>query len=432
MCDAGGPSSPTCDLPSAGRPFVFLHVKHVCSAPARITELRKNQLVRSFSDVTKSSVDLGQPVVVLFSGGLDSTYLLHRLKQAGATEVHALTVDLGGDEGAADARPIAEQLGVRLHIADARSVFADEFVAPAIGAHAIYLDTHPVSSSLSRPLIARIAVDTAQAVGAKTILHTANRSQNSLRRLNGALELLGFTGHYGSPYDLDPVDRARKMLELRDLGVGAVAERMFSGDSNLWCREFESGSLDDPESHAVPEELYRWTAERGRPGSEYLEIAFQAGVPVGVDGEKMPLTSVVSTLNERVGRHGLGRHTGLEHLADGVKVLEVREAPAAWILMRSHRHLETAALEAELIREKMHIEQLWVREALEGRWYGELRSACQAFLASCSAPVTGTVRWLLSAGRADTTSITAATPRYTRNREDWERSCIEAELSRLS
>jgi len=101
--------------------------------------------------------------------------------------------------------------------------------------------------------------------------------------------------------------------------------------------------------------------------------------------------------------------------------------PAATLLLKTYRHLETATLDAETVREKMHIEQIWVREALEGRWFGELRQASQAFVDSCAARVTGTVRWRLRPGSADTRSIVAASPRYVRSREEWERESIRAD-----
>ncbi|WP_241002939.1 argininosuccinate synthase-related protein [Streptomyces sp. CB01881] len=388
------------------------------------------RLVRSFRDITGGDTDLRRPVVTLFSGGLDSTYLLYRLARAGATDVRAISVGLGGDEQAAQLQRIADKLGVQVQVTDAREEFVDEFVRPAIAAHAVYLDTHPISSSLSRPLIARVAVGAAREHDAQMILHTANRSQNTLRRLNGALELLGFQGRFGSPYDLNPVDREVKIKELQSVGLDEMAERSASGDSNLWCREFESGILDDPEDHVVPESYYRWSARRGvAPAPEHLEIGFRQGIPVAVNGEELPLAEIIERLNWTVGAHGIGRYTGLEHLPGGVKVLEVREMPAARLLMASRRHLETAVLEAESLREKMHVEQVWVREALEGRWFGELRRACDSFIAELVASVTGTVRWRLSARGASTTSIVAASPRYVRNREDWEQASIQAEIS---
>ncbi|MFE4832205.1 argininosuccinate synthase-related protein [Streptomyces sp. NPDC056672] len=387
--------------------------------------------IRSFQDITRSDVDVRRPIVTLFSGGLDSTYLLHRLVQAGATEVHALGVHLGGDEHPEQIRQIADQLGVRLHLVDERAAFMEEFVKPAIAAHGVYLDTHPVSSSLSRPLIARTAVQVARELDAQMILHTANRSQNTLRRLNGALEQLGFQGYFGTPYDLDPVGREMKIKELRAIGLDEMAGRSASGDSNQWCREFESGALDDPENHAVPESYYRWSATRGTPGTEELEVTFRAGTPVALDGRELPLMDIIELLNQTVGAHGLGRYTGLEHVAGGIKVLEVREMPAAWLLLASRRHLETAVLDAESLREKLHVEQIWVREALEGRWFGGLRAACQAFVMELVAPVTGTVRWRLAGSRSSTVSIVVADPKYVRSREDWELAAIRDELSHL-
>ena len=385
-------------------------------------------VVRSFRDLARGAIDLQRPVVTLFSGGLDSSYLLHRLREANAADVHAVSVGVGGDEDAAQMRPIAEALGARLHVIDRRDAFVDEFVRPAIAAHAVYLDTHPISSSLSRPLMARTALEVARRLDAPVILHTANRSQNTLRRLNGTLAGLGFDGWFGSPFDLEPVDREQKIKELRAVGLDQMAERTASGDSNLWCREFESGILDDPENHRIPEEYYRWTAPR-TVEPEDLEIAFRAGVPVAVNGEELALAELIERLNWTAGAHGLGRYTGLEHLPSGVKVLEVREMPAAKILLASRRHLETAVLHAETLREKLHLEQVWVREVLEGRWLGDLRLAAQAFIAETGGPVTGSVRWRLAGARTSTSAIVASDARYVRSREAWEQTSISREIA---
>ncbi|MEW2634986.1 argininosuccinate synthase domain-containing protein [Streptomyces sp. NPDC048389] len=177
----------------------------------------------------------------------------------GIREVHAVSVDIGEDESSAYKRQVAEALGATIHIMDRREEFAGQYVGPAIAAQAVHLGIHPVSSTLSRPLIAKSAVELARALGAQAVLHTADRSQNTLRRLNGALSLLGYEGAFGSAYDLDPVTRDDKPTELRAAGLDLLAGRIVSGDSNLWCREFESGILDDPEMHQVPEEMYTWS-----------------------------------------------------------------------------------------------------------------------------------------------------------------------------
>ncbi|WP_329127572.1 argininosuccinate synthase-related protein [Streptomyces caniferus] len=383
--------------------------------------------IRSFAQL--DALDPARPVVTLFSGGLDSSYLLLKLRERGIREVHAVSVDIGEDESTGYKRQVAQALGAELHVLDKREEFADRYVGKAIAAQAVYLGIHPVSSTLSRPLIAQAAVELAGRLGAQAVLHTANRSQNTLRRLNGALDLLGYDGPYGSPYDLTPVDRDRKHEELREAGVDLLVGRMVSGDSNLWCREFESGILDDPEDHAVPEDMYRWSTVRADAAPSRLTVTFEAGLPVAVDGRPLPLTRLIGELNQRAGAYGLGRYSGLEHLDHGEKVLEIREMPAASLLLRSYRHVESACLGAELIREKQQLEQVWVREALEGRWFGELRLAAQHFIDACAARTSGSVTWELRLGGAETRAITAPRPRYLRDREGWEARAIALEAA---
>jgi argininosuccinate synthase len=394
---------------------------------------KMNRQFRSFEEIS-DRIERCKPVVTLFSGGLDSSYVLLRLREMGFTEVHALSVDIGELETQEEKQRIAATLGARLHLSHQQDVFAAEFVAQAIRAHAVYLGLHPVSSTLSRPLIARAAVQLADSLGASAIIHTANRSQNTLRRLNGALKLLGFEGSYGSPYDLQPISRAAKIAELADAGVTFGTDRSVSGDSNLWCREFESGNLDDPESHVIAESLYRWsaTSPQLRQREEYLTLTFEDGVPTAVDGQRLNLVDLIDHLNTRVGRIGVGRYTGLEHLDTGEKVLEVREMPAAWILLQTMRHLESACLPAEMMRVKLEVEQVWTREAVEGRWFGPLKEATEAFINNCAARVTGTVKWHLRNGVASTTAIIAEQPLYIRDREGWEAESIRAELDNFA
>lgn len=388
---------------------------------------------RSFDEIGET-LDRSLPVVTLFSGGLDSSYLLLRLREMGFTDVHALSVEIGELETQEEKQRIAVALGAMLHVSHLQQVFADEFVAPAIKAHAVYLGLHPVSSSLSRPLIARTAVELAHALGSHCILHTANRSQNTLRRLNGALQLLGFIGYYGSPYDLQPVSRATKISELEAAGIKFSSDRTVSGDSNLWCREFESGTLDDPESHHIPESIYRWSATSPelRARDEQISLSFEEGLPTAVDGLRMNLVELIDHLNTRIGRLGVGRYTGLEHLDNGQKVLEIREMPAAWVILKTARHLESACLPPELMRVKLGAEQLWTREALEGRWFGALKSATEAFVDSCSGHVTGTVKWSVHNGVPSTTAIIAEHPLYIRDREQWEADSIRIEIDNFS
>ncbi|MBO2452825.1 argininosuccinate synthase-related protein [Actinomadura barringtoniae] len=386
--------------------------------------------VREFDHIEAVAHNGGR-VVTLFSGGLDSFYLLWRLSHHPGLEVYALSVGVGGDAEYDDSAGGVARLGARHVHAERAAVFADEFVAPAIAAQATYLGIHPVSSSLSRPLLARAAVELADEVGAEVVLHTANRSQNSLRRLNTSIAALGFDGHFGSPYELDAISRDEKQAALKKAGFPDFANRSHSGDSNLWCREFESGLLDDPEWFPVPEDVYTWTAavppgEQEEP--EKVTIDFERGRPVALDGEPAGLRELIGALNPRVGRHGLGRYSGLEHIDSGEKVLEVREMPAACLLLHAYRQLESATVPAETMREKVSLEQSWTREAVEGRWYGSLRAAAQAFVMSVAERVTGRITYRLDRTGMTVLSLEAPDALYIRDRDAWERATARSAL----
>lgn len=376
--------------------------------------------VRDFGRVAEV-VAKGGRVVTLFSGGLDSFYLLWWLSRYGNVQVFALSVDLGGDKEYGHGRAAGTGLGVEHVLVDHSATFAEEFVAPAIAAQSMYLGVHPISSSLSRPLLARAAVDVARDVGADVVLHTANRSQNSLRRLNTAIAALGYDGYFGSPYEFDAIGRDDKRTALRDAGFADFAARMHSADSNLWCREFESGMLDDPEWFSVPESLYSWTAGPSPHEAAKVTIDFEAGRPVAVDGTRTDLRQLIETLNLQVGRFGLGRYSGLEHIDSGEKVLEIREMPAACLLLHAYRQLESATVAAEAIRQKLPLEQVWTNEALEGRWFGALRVAAQAFVTSIAAHVTGQITYRLDGTGMTVLSIRAPAALYIRDRDTWER-----------
>jgi argininosuccinate synthase len=382
------------------------------------------QIIRSFADLDAMQGRVNH-VLTLFSGGLDSSYVLKELAHR-ALRVTALSVDVGEGCQLQDLQEITGFFGAELKVVDAKEMFALEAVAPAICAQARYLGIYPVSSSLSRPILAKIAVKVARELGCDAIVHTANQSQNSLRRLNGAIGQLGFEGCYGTPYERSVLTRDEKIEALRLLGLTRFQARGISGDANLWCREFESGSLDNPEGFWVPPSLFEWTRSRDCdiPNQELL-IEFHQGYPVAVNGQKMELVPLIAHLNDVVGAFQIGRYSGLEHLAGGEKVLEVREAPAAAVLMDAYRQLETAVLGAELLREKVSLEQLWTREAVEGRWFGPLRLCADAFIRRASENVTGTVTYQLRHGAMDICAIRASHPLYLTDRDGWEKSLVD-------
>ena len=381
--------------------------------------LQERRPIESFGDIAKFEKK-DTPVVTMFSGGLDSTYLLLRLQQLGFTNILAVAVDVGAPVDEDGLTKHAAHFGARFKCLDGRELFVKESVMPAIRAHAMYMGMYPISSSLTRPVIARLIMDYAKALNAGLLLHTANLSQNSLPRLNNSIRRYGFSGEFGSPYVHSVVSREKKAEELAAAGLTIMSERKLSGDENLWCREFEDGPLGDPESFSIPESAYQWTRRCNDSTTKKLTLSFENGNLVSVDRNKLPLIEAIALLNIEVGKFGHGRFVGLEPLSTDHKVLEIREAPAAAIIMDALRHLEIATLDSNTLESKHHLEQKWVREAISGHWGGMCHSMCDAAIASALNGVSGSVTYDIDYMRYLPCSIVAQNPCYIRDRDQWE------------
>ncbi|WP_087026208.1 argininosuccinate synthase-related protein [Thaumasiovibrio subtropicus] len=380
------------------------------------------KLIRSAQDLKTVSQHTNH-VLTLFSGGLDSSYLLAMLSEL-PVKVTALAVDLGDEIDHPRLKQICEHFDAELLVVDAKHTFIQDAVVPAIQAQAKYLGLYPISSSLSRPVIVKHAVEVAERLECGAIIHTANLSQNSLRRLNGSIEQSGYQGFYGSPYQFTVLSREQKKRALATLGLGDFKERCVSGDSNLWCREYESGILDNPECFFMPEGLYQWCrydeSKQLHQDNHLLTVCFRNGVPISVNNISMPIEQMVGFLNRVVGAYQIGQYSGLEHLAGGQKVLEVREAPAAKVLMEAYRHLETAIHPASLLQQKMILEQQWVMEAVEGRWGSTIHTAARDFINATTENVSGIVTFQLHQGGWALNAVFAENALYLKDRDAWE------------
>jgi argininosuccinate synthase len=198
------------------------------------------------------------------------------------------------------------------------------------------------------------------------------------------------------------------------------ANRLLSTDTNLWCREFESGTLDDPEEFHIDEDQYQWSVA-SETASRVIELSFDGGRLVAVDAQ--PVTDFVASiagLNTDVGRYGIGRFSSLEHLEGGEKVLEVREAPAAALILEGFAQLASATVEVETLRWMRTLGEALIMEAVEGRWFRSLRKSLQSFLEVSAEPVTGDVRFTLRNGGFELEGLKALSPLYIRDREQWE------------
>jgi argininosuccinate synthase len=374
--------------------------------------------INSIEDI-RSRIHFDQPIICLFSGGLDGTYLLYLLNKFGYKNILALTIDVGQIISNEYVCKIPNTLNVKWECIDAKLEFIDNFIVPSIYSNAMYLGGHPISASLSRPLMAKKAVQLAVERDYTCILHTSNLSQNSLRRFNTSIKLLGYTGSFGSPFAVSNLSRSSKIMELNKIGISWIEDKHYSVDENLWIHEVEYGDIDNPENFSIPDTILKWTIRSTSEPSE-LTVRFEQGKPVALNGILLDTFELIRRLNILVGSYGIGRYVWLEELFDGQKVQEVREAPAAFVLFDAYRRLESGILSAEEIREKLHIEQLWVREASEGRWFGKLRKACQSFIYELAVNVTGEIRYILSNEGISLNYMKAKCPLYIPDRQDYE------------
>ncbi len=372
-------------------------------------------------DELRSRLAAGLRCIYLFSGGLDGSFLLAKLPEHLRQGSLALTVDLGGGVDQEQVAALAKAFGIGFRYIDKTDFFLEKFSLPAIWAQARYLGDFPVSASLSRPMIASAAVEIARTEGFDIIIHTSTSTQNSLRRFNGAIRDLGFEGWYGSPFASSSPSREEKIQTLKARGLDFFDTRVSSNDFNIWGWEVELGDVDDPETFSFQKVRFPSDEIPLSEGAISLRIAFEKGRPVALDGKRLELPELVRTLTSEGRNRRVGRYVGVEEIADGRKVQEVREMPAATILFCAYRYLESGCIPAETIRIKRELEQVWVREAVEGRWFSLLRQATQEFLATIAARVSGEVSIILEPYFCRAESMRVANPLYLRDRSSYEK-----------
>ena len=284
---------------------------------------------------------------------------------------------------------------------DARDEYARDFAFAALRMNALYQGRYPLVSALSRPLISRILIDIAEEVGADAVAHGCTGKGNdqvrfevSLSALAPGIEVLAPVRDWGMTR-ADTIAYAQE----RDLPITTTKSSPYSIDENLWGRSIECGILEDPWA-AAPEDVFGLTSSPAEAPSEpaEVEISFEAGVPVAVDGETLAPVALVQTLEKKVGQYGFGRIDLVEDRLVGIKSREVYEAPAALALIAAHSDLEAMTLERAVAREKRSLDSRWADLVYEGLWFSPLREAIDAFAATTEPYVTGDVRLRLTPG----------------------------------
>lgn len=342
-------------------------------------------------------------VVLAYSGGLDTSVAIRWIKEQYNLDVITLTIDIGNARDLPAIAARAQQIGaVKSMVVDARADFMRYFVWPALQAGAIYEGNYPLATALARPLIARLLVEVARAEGAIAVAHGCTGKGNDQVRFDVSINTL-------AP-DLKIIAPVREWSMTRDSEIAYAAEHAipinvstvnpYSVDQNLWGRSVECGVLEDPWAEP-PEEVFDWTSnpdgdERIEP--TYLEILFQHGIPLALNGEDMDGVLLVETLNKLAGNYGIGRIDHIENRLVGIKSREVYEAPAAVVLHTAHQALESLTLGRDQARFKEIVAAEYARLIYNGQWYSALHQDLAAYVQSTQRFVSGTVRVKLSRG----------------------------------
>ncbi len=347
-----------------------------------------------------------QRVLLLYSGGLDTSVMLKWIQDEYKAEVVALTVNLGQPGEDYDVvRGKALSLGaVEAHVVDAREEFAREYVVPAIRANAIYGLGYPLFTALGRPLIAKLAVELARQTGCDTIAHGCTGKGNDQVRIESTVATLAPELKVIAPVRSWKMGRNEEAAYAREHGIpvkGGAEVAPYSIDDNLWGRSSEGRWIEDL-SVAPQEDVFQLVTrpELAPDEPETIEIEFEAGVPVALDGTRLGLVELLDRVAAAGMRHGVGIVDHIEDRIVGLKVRDIYEVPAAAILLPAHAELERLVGTIHQNQFKTMLDQKWAYLVYAGLWWEPLRSDLDAYMLAANSQVTGRIGVKLFKGSA--------------------------------
>jgi argininosuccinate synthase len=344
-------------------------------------------------------------VALAYSGGLDTSIIISWLKENYGCDVVAVAVDVGQAEETSGLAQKAYSTGAcDFHLVDAKEEFAADYLFPVLKAGAIYERDYLLGTSTARPLIARKQVEIALATGCDALAHGCTGKGNDQVRFELAYQALAPELKVVAPWrEWDIVSRedAIDYAAERGIPIPVTKKDPYSRDRNLWHLSHEGGPLEDP-SFEPEASMFRLTADpMDAPDvPEKVTIAFEAGVPVAVNGKAMSAAALVQALNEIGGRHGVGRADIVENRLIGIKSRGVYETPGGTLLVTALKALESIALDRDSVHEKERLATRYAELVYNGQWFSPLREAYDAFINSLCETVTGSVTIKLYKGNA--------------------------------
>jgi argininosuccinate synthase len=336
-------------------------------------------------------------VLLLYSGGLDTSVMLKWIQDRYGAEVVCLTVNLGQPgEDYAVIEDKAKRLGaLECHVVDARERFARDFVVPAVKANALYGGGYPLFTALGRPLIAELAVEYARSSGCDTIAHGCTGKGNDQVRIEATVATLAPELKTIAPVRSWQMGREEEIAYAREHGIpvkGGTEGAPYSIDDNLWGRSSEGRWIEDL-GHAPEDDVFQLVTppERAPDKAETVTVEFEAGVPVALNGERLGLVELLEAAAEIGCRQGVGIVDHIEDRIVGLKVRDIYEVPAAAILLPAHQELERLVGTIHQNQFKPGLDQKWGYLVYAGLWWEPLRSDLDAYMDAVNAQVTGTI-----------------------------------------
>ncbi|ADL13038.1 argininosuccinate synthase [Acetohalobium arabaticum] len=366
-------------------------------------------------------------IVLAYSGGLDTSVAVKWLQDKYDAEVVAFAADVGQNE---DLEPVKEKAletgAIKAYVEDLKEEFLTDYAFKGLKAGAKYEAKYPLATAYSRPLIAKKMIEVAKQEGADAVAHGCTGKGNDQVRFDVSFQALAPGIEIVAPLREWEFGSRQEQIDYADkegISVGATKESPYSIDRNLWGISIECGVLEDP-AEEPPADVYQITTdpEEAPDEPEYVEVTFEQGEPVALNGTEYGPVELVDKLNGIAGKHGVGRVDMVENRLVGIKSREIYEAPAATVLLTAHRHLEDLVLDRETAHYKKVIAEKYAELTYYGQWFSPLKDALDAFVESTQKYVSGTIKLKLYKGNATVVGRESDESLYQENLATYEKS----------